>query len=49
MFRFLALTLPPDSLQRAQAFHNRVAALPALAARYEKVTEGPRLAYKVLP
>lgn len=32
-----------------KAYHNRVAALPAVAKMYENVTEGPRLSYKVLP
>lgn len=43
--------IPTDLLQAypvLKAHHNRVASLPAVAQRYADVTEGPRLAYKVL-
>mmetsp|Transcript_30029 Transcript_30029/g.76479 ORF Transcript_30029/g.76479 Transcript_30029/m.76479 type:complete len:217 (-) Transcript_30029:278-928(-) len=38
-----------DAYPVIKAHHNRVAALPTVAKMYEKVTEGPYLAYKALP
>ncbi|KAF5829953.1 hypothetical protein DUNSADRAFT_15272 [Dunaliella salina] len=35
-----------DNYPKLKAFHDRVAQLPPIAKYYEKVTEGPRLAYK---
>jgi hypothetical protein len=32
-----------------QAYHNRVAELPAVAKRYEKEDKPPRVSYKPLP